>query len=271
MSMLPTALGWLEAVIFGLIQGLTEFLPVSSDGHLAIAYLLGLGSLPRKLEIPFMVLLHGGSLIAIAIAFHRQLLSLCRWQPRLWMLILVAMVPTGLVGLFCERHLEAVNQLWWAVGAGFALTAIFLLVAEQVASRQMAQGSLEQVGWRAALWVGALQALAPLPGVSRSGTTITGGLLGRLDPETAVAFSFVVGFPLILAANAKKALDGGFRHLHEACGPGPLVLAFVVTLVVSLAAIWLLRLVARRRLLWLFAIYCLILAGFCCGQWLKGG
>ncbi len=269
-------LGYTEAVIYGLIQGVTEFLPISSSGHLRLAHILGLGAIPAELELPFDVLLHAATLLAIVCAFARELLVALRPRPGLWGALLVGMIPAGLAGLLAREVYIGAGRSLWLIGLFYCLTAVLLVVSERVSMRRCpageAQAQAEDSGckddlralrMRQGLWVGALQLLAPFPGVSRSGSAIAGGLLGGMAPNTAVAFSFLVGVPLIAAAAAKDALDGNFAVLVATLGWGPLIAGFLAALFSGLAAIAVLRYVVRRRGLRWFGLYCLVLGCAC--------
>ncbi len=110
------ALGYDEALIYGLIQGLTEFLPVSSSGHLALAHLIGLGSLPAELELAFDVLLHAATLIAIVVAFMPDILKAVVAGPRFYALVAIAVVPTGIAGLLGRNWVEGAGGHFWIIG-----------------------------------------------------------------------------------------------------------------------------------------------------------
>ena len=262
------AFGILEAFIYGLIQGVTEFLPVSSSGHLAIAHSLELGSLPKELELPFDVLLHAASLLAIVAAFWRELWQALIAGPRVWLVIGIAIVPAGLVGLFCGDLIDAAGEHLWLIALCYVVTAGLLFFAERRAIASAAAGESEVVDLkhihpRQALIVGLLQVPALLPGISRSGATVAAGLLAGLSPVLAVSFAFIVGLPLITAAAGLKALDGSFGALVEAIGWLPVAVAFLTSLLSGIASIALLKLVVgRQRLRW-FAAYCLLIAIAC--------
>lgn len=265
----PSLTVW-EALVYGLIQGVTEFLPVSSSGHLALAHQLGLGSLPEDLELPFDVLLHAATLIAIGIAFRRDILASLAWRPRFYLCVLISIVPAGLAGATGKKYVEAAGESWWALGALYVFTAVLLTVAERNSARRALAPDtrpphemLGDVTPKQAAWVGGLQVLALLPGVSRSGSTIAGGLIGGMQPALAVSYAFLVGLPLIAAAAAKDAIDGGFTRLLAEVGALPLSVAFLAALISGLASIAALRLVVgKRRLVW-FAGYCLVVAVVC--------
>lgn len=268
--MTPTALTVWEAFAYGLIQGVTEFLPVSSSGHLRLAHQFGLGALPQELELPFDVLLHAATLIAIAVAFRREIAAALAWRPTFFTCIFISIVPAGLAGLLGKKAVQAVGESWWLLGVCYVFTAVLLTVSERISARRALADSdrpvhemLGDVTPKQALWVGLLQVLALLPGVSRSGSTIAGGLLGGLRPSLAVSYSFLVGLPLIAAAAAKDTLDGGFGRLLTEVGVLPISVAFVAALVSGLGSIAALKLVVgKRRLVW-FGGYCALVAGVC--------
>lgn len=262
--MAEVVLGSGEALVYGVLQGITEFLPVSSSGHLAIAHLLGLGALPAALQLPFDVLLHAATLIAIVGAFAPDIVRALRAGPRVWGLLLIAVLPAGVCGLFGGDLVLAAGDRWWVMGCCYLFTAGVLVIAERLSmARSDHTDDLAAVRPRQVLIVGLLQVPALLPGVSRSGSTIAGGLLAGLGPALAVSVSFLVGLPLIAAAAGKDAVDGGFAALLGAVGPAPLLIAFLAALLSGLGAIALLRLVVgRRRLRW-FAGYCVLVAVAC--------
>ena len=264
-------LGYGEATAYGLIQGLTEFLPVSSSGHLALAHLLGLGALPKELELAFDVLLHAATLLAIIVAFVPDIIRACTAGPRFWGVAAIAVIPTGLAGLFGKHLVEGAGEHFWIIGLLYCYTAALLWYSER-RSRQLAvedvvhaHHHLGEVTPKQAVVVGGLQILALLPGVSRSGSTIAGGLLAGMPPAVAVSFGFLVGLPLMAAAAAKDAIDpeAGFGALNDVVGLGPLAVAFVVALGSGIAAIWLLKLMVRKRRLDWFAGYCVLIALSC--------
>jgi len=271
----PPALTLWEAFVYGLIQGVTEFLPVSSSGHLALAHQLGLGSLPGDLELPFDVLLHVATLSAIGIAFRREILASMRWRPKFFGCVAVSIVPAGLAGATGKHYIEMAGDSWWLLGAFYVFTAALLVVAERISEGRGSGNDddgraphemLGDVTPRQALWVGVLQVFALLPGVSRSGSTIAGGLIGGMKPALAVSYAFIVGIPLIAGAAAKDAIDGGFTRLLHTVGPWPLVVAFSAAVVSGLASIAALKLVVgKRRLVW-FASYCALVAFVCFGK-----
>lgn len=257
---------YLQALIFGLLQGLTEFLPVSSSGHLVLLReVFGLQDIPRL----FDVILHGATLLVVFIVFRQKigelvmvLLRFLRRKnrpddlPRLRFigLILVATVLTGIVGLAikdsgAENYPKLVSSL-------FLLTAAFLAFASWTSSKKEAspgETSEMGLGLKGALLVGLAQGIAVLPGISRSGFTISAALLLGMDRRDAGEFSFLLSIPAILGALILELKDLG--ELSAAVARGPLALGFVLAFVTGLLALrLLLNLVRRGRLGW-FALY----------------
>lgn len=263
-------LDYWAALLYGLIQGVTEFLPVSSSGHLKIAHLLGLGEIPPELELPFDVLLHAATLLAIGVAFRRDIVAALRRKLPFYIAGAVSVVPAGLAGLFGSDVVAWVGERYWAVGLCYVYTAGLLFVAQSYGKAPAKthadpDEALESVTIRQAAFVGGFQVLALLPGISRSGSTVAGGLLGGMGPVLSVSYAFLVGLPLIAAAASKDALDGGFAALIDAVGAGPLAVAFVASVLSGLASIAALRLVVNRQGLHWFAGYCLLVALVCFG------
>ncbi len=254
----------LTAAALGLVQGLTEFLPVSSSGHVAVAALLW-GETP--LPLAGVVLLHVGTLLATLAVVGRDAARLggslpaAVGSPRRWLRsedgrqvlgIGLATVVTGVVGLTLEPLAEqATGRPEW-LAAGFVVTALVLVLASRRG------GSLDVPGLPAALLVGLAQGLAVLPGVSRSGSTIAAALLLGLRPEAAFRFSFLISIPAIVGAVVLEAArPDGFGRIEPALWTGGLV-AFLSGLLALLA----LRRLVRRGRLWVFAPYLVALAAF---------
>ena len=241
----------IQAVILGLIQGITEFLPVSSSGHLVLAQrLLGL----REPALTFDIALHLGTLVAVLLFFRRDIAGMVqgilgRGPERTsytWLLVLIILgsVPTAVVGLLFKDSFEAMFASVTAVGVSLLITAALLLAAG-LAGRPR-RGLEETRSWHALL-IGLAQGLAITPGISRSGSTISTALLLGLERELAVRFSFLLSIPAILGAVALQALDLP-PGLHLAWTP--LLLGALVAGVSGwLALRLLLGLVRRVRLL----------------------
>jgi undecaprenyl-diphosphatase len=260
----------LQSILLGLVQGLTEFLPISSSGHLVIIpYLLG-WNIPPASAFIFDVLVQVATLIAVIGYFWKDLIEIAKamladlWhkhpfnsqESRLGWLILLACVPAGLVGITIKDEVEAAFASPLATAFFMFGTAVLLFIAEKVGSRKR---ELSDVNWIDSIWVGFFQALAIFPGLSRSGSTISGGMLRNLQRPAAARFSFLMSIPIMLAAGLLAGVD--MVHMPNMTGqllvfiPG-----FITAGVVGYLTIrWLLGYLSRRPL-YIFSIYCTVMA-----------
>lgn len=246
-----------DALLLGLIQGLTEFLPVSSSGHLVIAQdLIGF----QGPGIAFDILLHAATLGAVVLYFWRDIVALLAslWpggdaaRRRVVGLILLATLPTGVIGLTIDHYLSGLFESPRFAAAMLLVTGLVLLVAERT---RVGEGTLEQVSAVQAVVVGTAQGIAILPGISRSGATIATGLMLGMDAQAAARFSFLMSIPAILAAVALHARD---LADNAAAGNGllPMAAGAGIAFVSGLGAIHLLLKLLARRKLWPFSVYC---------------
>ena len=252
---------YLQAIVLGIIQGLTEFLPVSSSGHLELAkYILGSETTGEQ-SLLMTVVLHFATAIATIYVFRKDIMVLLsqlferqRNEGHTFALkILVSMVPAALIGVLFEDLIESMfsGQLL-LVGLALIITAALLILADR------ARHTDRTVSYLNAFVVGISQAIAIIPGISRSGATIATAVLLKIDRDRAARFSFLMVVPLILGKIAKDLLSG---ELLLAEDPGALVVGFIAAFVTGiLACIWMLRLVRQAKLRF-FGIYC-ILVGF---------
>lgn len=251
----------IEAAVLGLVQGLTEFLPVSSSGHLVIGQtLFGL----HGDQLAFDVLVHGATLLAVLVYFRARLADLVKPAGRSYGLKLaLATVPVVLIAPAAYPWVERAFSEPALVAAFLALTGL-LLLSLYLRPDRAGSGALEP-GWWTALAIGVFQTCALLPGISRSGTTIVAGIWLGLAPAAAAEFSFLMAIPAILGAmvfesgSLRDAVGGGMADVF-AIGS---VAAFV-SAIAGIGAV--LRLVDRRRFPWL-GFYCLITAALF-GAWL---
>lgn len=243
-------------VVLAVVQGLTEFLPVSSSGHLALLQVLWRAPLPGLL---FDVMVHVGTLLSVLWVFRRRwwliLQSPMRRDEnlRLLFLVLVGTVPTVLLGLGLNRWIERAFSSLLLVGIDLLITGGLLLLAER--SRRGGRG-LEEMTFRDALLIGTMQGIAILPGISRSGFTIGMGLILGLERGVTAEFSFILAVPAILGAAALKGLETlqGPAAYHKLVLP--YLLGTAIAAVVGVLAIrYLLRVLQRGRLE-PFAYYC---------------
>jgi len=248
-----------QAVVLGIVQGLTEFLPVSSSGHLILVPRV-LGWTDQGLAVDAAV--HLGTLGALLAYFRRELVALLSGalSRRLAFAFVLATVPAGLAGLVFDRLIETHLRSPLVVAAATAFWALVMEFADRRAAAPPADGEpLERVGVARALAVGCAQALALIPGTSRSGITITAGLLGGLDRVNGERFGFLVGIPITAAAGLIKTVQL-FRLGLPPGEAGPLAAAVLAAGLSGWAAVWFLVTYLRRRSLRPFVIYRLILA-----------
>lgn len=264
---LPLMSYW-EAILFGIVQGLTEFLPISSTAHIIItSHLLGL-SFPG---LSFEIFLHQASVVAVIFYFRRDLFELIIGFVRYLQLrkpddrvhfmfglyIVVATVITGVVGYTLQKTLVDHLKTPGVIAASLFATGLFLIFIERVKR----YGDIDErtMTFRHSLVVGLGQALAVTPGLSRSGTTLVAALWTGLKRETAVRYSFLLAIPVILGSSvlAMKDVSGAFL---DTVGIGPLIAAFAAGFIFSvIGIIWLIDFLQKSRLIY-FAIYCFILA-----------
>ena len=250
----------IQAIILGIIQGLTEFLPVSSSGHLELAkYFLGDHSLKED-SMMMTVVLHFATALATLVILRHQVglifkgLFQFKWnsETRYSLKIILSMIPAVIVGLAFDDLIEAMfNQQIILVSVCLIVTGLLLLLADR------AKPSDNKVGFWDAIIIGISQAIAILPGISRSGATISTSVLLGIDREQAAHFSFLIVVPLIFGKIAKDVLDGA---LTESAQIIPLSFGFFAAFFTGmLACKWMIQLVKSSKLLY-FSIYCFLIA-----------
>lgn len=244
----------IQAMLLGLLQGLTEFLPISSSGHLVIAqHFLNV----NDGGLFFEVLLHCATLVAVVAAYWKDLLELLKkpFQKYTYLLI-VATIPTGIIGLAFKDDFEALFNSVRTVGYMLLVTGVILLIAEYV-SRNIFPSSRFKY-WQAII-IGLAQGLAITPGISRSGTTIATGMLLGLKREEAARFSFLMSIPAILGASVIEAKDIVLTQYLDASLILPYLLGAVTAGISGYLAIKLLLGILNKGKLYYFSIYCWIL------------
>jgi len=248
----------LQAIILGLIQGLTEFLPVSSSGHLAIGKaLLGVEAAE---DLIFETTVHAATVLATIIVFRKQiwelLCGLFKWQynsqTRYILKICLSMIPVFVVGVFFKDWVEALFSSLTVVGIALLVTALLLFLSDKAKSvRQQ-----DEISYKQAFIIGVGQALAVIPGLSRSGTTISTGLLCGAGRSSVAQFSFLMVLVPILGEAFLDVVSGDLAS--SSVGLLPLALGFVSALASGLLACKaMIALVRKARLGW-FALYCAI-------------
>jgi undecaprenyl-diphosphatase len=248
-----------QGILLGLVQGLTEFLPVSSDGHLAVVgYIAGVRTPGVFVEVALHVATLGSILVVYGKRFFQLAAGVLRRQPedlRYAGLLILGMIPAGIIGVFLEDLVAAAFNSLWAAGAGFLVTGTALS-----STRRLVPAGADRPTPGAAILIGFAQALAILPGVSRSGMTISSGQWVGMGTVAAADFSFLMAIPLIAGAGLFEA-----RHISTDVGQVgaiPLLVACAVAFVSGVFAIrWLVALLRRGRL-HAFAPYCFAIGAF---------
>jgi undecaprenyl-diphosphatase len=249
-----------RAIVLGIIQGLTEFLPISSTAHLRIVpALLGWDDPGAA----FTAVIQLGTLVAVLAYFARDVIGIVRdtltGKSQMGWMIVVGTIPVVVLGLLFKHHIEHTLRSLYVIAAAMIGLALVLAVAEWLEKRRQALRRLEQVGWLDAIVVGCAQAVALIPGSSRSGCTITGGLFMGLNRETAARFSFLLSLPAVFAAGIFELIKARHELLATAEHTHDLIAATIVSFVVGYASIAFLLGYLKRHTTWLFIIYRLVL------------
>ena len=236
----------IQSLLLGLLQGLTEFLPVSSSGHLVIAqHLFGITTPP----VVFDVLVHLATGLAIVVVLWPQILKLNR---QLLGLIILATFPAAVVGFFLNKKIELIFDSLPLVGLSLIITAILLFSTKLIKKKS----SVRNLTSKNSILIGFFQALAIIPGISRSGSTITAGLHTGLNPKTAFNFSFLLSLPAILGAQLlqlNKLVDINPSEISA------LIIGFLMAFISGIFALKLLKNIVIKSKLHQFGYYCLIL------------
>ncbi|OEH86611.1 undecaprenyl-diphosphatase UppP [Desulfuribacillus stibiiarsenatis] len=262
-------MNWIEAVILGIVQGITEFLPISSSAHLVIAQdMFGL-SVPG---LAFEVFLHIGSLLAVMIYFRKDIIRLlseffqfirtrdCRYQASFMfsIYIIIATFLTGVLGIILEKQMGDALKSMTTVSVSLFMTGAFLVLIERV----IKYGNRKEgnMNFYDAFWVGLAQTVAIIPGISRSGSTLVAALWCGLEKETAVRFSFLLSIPVTLGSIVLMLPDMSSENFNA--GLFELTAAFVASFVFAIIGIkWLIAFLQRSKLIY-FAYYCFLASGF---------
>ena len=251
----------LRSIVLGIIQGLTEFLPVSSSGHLELAkFFLGDDSMAEE-SMLMTVILHAATALSTIVIFWKDIVAIFKglfqfkWNEELEfsLKIIISMIPAVLVGLLFEEQLERLfDKQILLVGIMLIVTGLLLFLADR------AKNTEKKVSFSNAIIIGISQAIAILPGISRSGATISTSVLLGVDRERAARFSFLMVVPLILGKMAKDLLSGDISQ--ASVDILPLAAGFIAAFVTGLLACqWMIRLVKNSKLTY-FSVYCFIVA-----------
>lgn len=248
----------IQAIILGIVQGLTEFLPVSSSGHLQLANELLGTSLNPENNLTFSLTLHAATVLSTIVVLWREVWTLLRGlfsrtfnaEQAYILKIVISMIPIGIVGLFFMDYIEAAFSSILVVGIMLLVTATLLCFAYFAKPRQK-----ENISYRDAFIIGLAQSVATLPGLSRSGTTIATGLLLGNRKESIAQFSFLMVLPPILGNALLDIVKGNFGGGVDLL---PLIAGFLAAFLTGcLACRFMINIVRRGKLIW-FAAYCAV-------------
>ena len=264
-------MNWLHAVILGIVEGITEFLPISSTGHLNIVEKLFGYEISSEGMTAFTAVIQVGAILAAIIYFWKDIVRIvvawckglaskeARQDPdyTLGWGVILGSIPVAVVGLLLKDFIEGPVRSMWVIAGALILWSVVMWLADR--QENLTKG-MRDVSIKDALIIGCFQALAPVfPGISRSGATISAGLFLRFDRVTATRLSFFLGIPALVAAGGLEAVTAG-KHIADASiGWGPTIVATVVSGVVAYATIaWLLKFVSSNKFT-SFLIYRVIL------------
>lgn len=254
---------YLESVILGLVQGLAEFLPISSSGHLAL--LQQFFGIEEDKVLVFAVLLHVGTLISVFIVYWRDIWELIielgltirdlctgrglrlkeRPVRKLGVMIIVGTIPTGIMGICFNDFFNSLYNSVIPIGVGLIITGFMLVIAERIGH---ANRGIEQMNYRNALFIGFVQGIAITPGISRSGSTLFGSLLCNLDRRFAVKFVFLLSIPSILGSAVMEAPEA-FASGVDMAQLGPILVGMAVAAASGLVAIkTMIKIVSNKKL-----------------------
>lgn len=231
----------LTALLLGLTQGITEWLPVSSSGHLAIIQHF----FNIKENIAYDTLLHFATVIVIFVVFRKKILEIAK-TPRYWLLIIIGTIPIIIIGLLIRPYIQSIFNNLMIVGISLIFTSIMLYFSDKPKTRY-------DIKPRSALIIGLFQALAILPGISRSGSTITAALYLGIKKDEAIDFAFILAVPAILGATILNIPDiTGTLNMN-------MVLGSVLCIIVSYFSLtWLIKIIKNNKLKY-FSYYCFAL------------
>lgn len=247
-----------QSLLLGVVQGLAEFLPISSSGHLALLEkLFGI-----KEPLSFSIILHSGTLFSVLIYFREQLINLTKEiltdfknkkLNHTFLLVVIAILPVLLTGLFFKDLVDSFYSNLIVIGLSFFITSLLLFLA---ASAKHLQKSLNNITFKDSLIIGVFQAVAILPGVSRSGTTISASLFRHFKKADAFYFSFLISIPAIIGAIIFDSIESEFILSYS---PISILVGIITSFFSGLVAIKILRKIIIQDILQYFAIYTFVI------------
>ena len=222
---------WIEAIILAIIEGITEFLPVSSTGHMIIASAI-MGIKDDPFTKAFEVAIQFGAIISVVVLYFKKFFKSFDFYFKLF----VAFIPTAIIGLLLKKHIDALLENVWVVATTLLLGGIVLLFVDKWFQKNETEGE-EEVSYKTGFIIGAFQCLAMIPGMSRSAATIIGGLTQKLTRKAAAEFSFFLAVPTMFAATAKSLYDEKDLILESTDKIPLLLLGNVIAFIVAMLAI----------------------------------
>lgn len=245
---------YLQALILGIVQGLTEFIPVSSSGHLVLIPKLFGWELQST---SFDITLHAGTLLALIIYFHKDLFAIIKkLNKNLTIKLIMSSIPAGLVGIIFEDFIEKNLKSTIIIATMLIVIGFLMILSNKMKSSTKI--NIQDLGYRNALYIGVFQAIALIRGTSRSGITILGGLFNKLSLKEATKYSFLIAIPIMIAVSVKQVLEfqkTGLENLNLSI----LFIGFVSSMLSGLAAIGFMMNLVEKIGLKYFGIYRIIL------------
>ncbi|MFH1301137.1 MAG: undecaprenyl-diphosphate phosphatase [Planctomycetota bacterium] len=241
---------WLKMILLSVIQGISEFLPISSSGHLVIVESL----LEIKADqTDVNIVLHAGTLLSILIFYHRTIFRLLSQDLRVIPLMIVGTLPVVVIGLLAKKYAEHLLESPLLAGCMLPVTGLFLLLIPHIPQKDR---SYTQITYKQALFVGLVQAIAILPGISRSGSTIVAGLFAGMSRQSAATFSFLLAIPAISGATILETAEI-ISNQHISTPLSLLAVGALISAIVGLASLWLLVRWLEKGKLHYFAYWCI--------------
>lgn len=266
---------WFHAIILGIVEGITEFLPVSSTGHLTIVEKMMGYQINEPGITAFTAIIQIGAILAAILYFRKDIIRVAvawvkglldsrlrqNFDYRLGWYVILGSIPVAIAGLILKNDIETVFRSLWFVVAGLVLWSVVMWFADRHEAKLKTTMHEKDITWRDTLAIGLMQCFALIPGVSRSGSTISAGLFRGLDRVTATRLSFFLGIPALVAAGGLETVTAA-GHISEGIGWMPTIIATIVSFVVGYISIaWLLKYISKHNFT-LFIWYRLGLAAF---------
>ncbi|MDP3730610.1 MAG: undecaprenyl-diphosphate phosphatase [Candidatus Omnitrophota bacterium] len=244
----------IQAIISGIVQGITEFFPISSSGHLVLLH--GVFGIKESM-VAFDVFLHFGTMLSVIIFFHKDIVNLFRKDTKTLKFLIIATVPTFIIAFLMKKTAESFFSAPRSVGLFLIVTGVFLMISSLFAIYWKTMKKTRLLNTANSLLVGVAQGISVLPGISRSGSTIGTALILGIDEVDAIRFSFLLSLPVIMGANLLKVREI-YGTLVSAQVPA-FIIGAIAAAVAGILAIKLLFGIFKKNLFFLFGIYCILI------------